>query len=89
MAVNLENKQEREKYWNDKAKNILIGKTITNVRYLTTEECEENMWNKRGLVITLNDGTEIIPASYDEFNDTGVLHYQKKNEDYKCLPSLY
>ena len=89
MAVNLENKQEREKYWNDKAKSILIGKTITNVRYLTTEECEENMWNKRGLVITLNDGTEIIPASDDEFNDTGVLHYQTKNEDYKCLPSLY
>jgi hypothetical protein len=47
------------------------------------------MWHKRGLVITLNDGTMIIPGSDDEFNDTGVLHYQKKNEDYKCLPSLY
>ena len=40
MAVKLENKQERDKYWNDKAKDLLIGKTITNVRYLTTEECE-------------------------------------------------
>jgi hypothetical protein len=89
MSVNLENKQEREKYWNDKAKDLLVGKTIKSVRYLTSEECEENMWNKRGLVITLNDGTEIIPGSDDEFNDTGVLHYQKKNEDYKCLPSLY
>ena len=47
------------------------------------------MWHKRGVVITLNDGTEIIPGSDDEFNDTGVLHYLKKNEDYKCLPSLY
>jgi hypothetical protein len=80
MAVNLENKQERDKYWNDKAKDVLIGKTITNVRYLTTEECEENMWHKRGVVITLNDGTEIIPGSDDEWNDTGVLHYASLNK---------
>lgn len=86
--VNLENKQERDKFWNDRAIQVLKGKTIVQVRYLTAEECEENMWYKRGLVLVLNDGTQVIPGSDDEFNDTGVLHYASKKDGWDCLPSL-
>jgi len=86
--VNLENKQERDKFWNERAMKVLKGKTIVQVRYLTEEECEENMWYKRGLVLVLNDGTQVIPGSDDEFNDTGVLHYVGKDKQWDCLPSL-
>lgn len=85
--VNLEVKEERDKFWNDRAIKVLKGKTIAQVRYLTNEECEDNMWYKRGLVIVLNDGTKIIPGMDDEFNDTGVLHYIKDGQ-WDCLPSL-
>jgi hypothetical protein len=85
--VDLSNAKERDKFWNDRAIKILKGKTIVQVRYLTADECENNMWYKRGLVMILNDGTKVIPGSDDEFNDTGVLHYVK-NDEWDCLPSL-
>lgn len=85
--VDLSNAKERDKFWNDRAIQVLKGKTIVQVRYLTADECENNMWYKRGLVLILNDGTKVIPGSDDEFNDTGVLHYVK-NDDWDCLPSL-
>jgi hypothetical protein len=85
--VDLSNEKERDKYWNARAIRILKGKTIVQVRYLTAEECENNMWYKRGLVLILSDGTKVIPACDDEMNDTGTLHYVKDGE-WDCLPSL-
>ncbi len=85
--VNLEDANERDKYWNDRAVKVLKGRTIAKVRYLTAAECENNMWYKRGLVLTLDNGMEIIPGCDDEFNDTGVLHYVSK-DGWDCLPSL-
>ena len=86
--VNLEDAKERDKFWNARAIRILKGKTIVQVRYLTAEECENNMWYKRGLVLVLNDGTKIIPGSDDEFNELGVLHYVDDKGEWDCLPSL-
>jgi hypothetical protein len=85
--LNLEDAKERDQYWNKKASQVLRGRTIVKVRYLTAEECDEQMWYKRGLVLELDNGVTIIPGCDDEFNDTGVLHYSGK-EGWDCLPSM-
>jgi hypothetical protein len=85
--VNLEDAKERDQFWNKRAVDVLKGRTIVAVRYMTDKECENNMWYKRGLLIKLDNGVEIIPGCDDEFNDTGVLHYIGK-DGWDCLPSL-
>lgn len=61
--------------WNNKARSVLRGKTITEARYLTDEEMKEMGWYKRPLCFFLSDGTSCILSCDDEGNDGGVLFY--------------
>lgn len=61
------------KVWGDKVAKLLVGKTITAVRYLTEEEREDLCWHDRAVVITLNDGTVLFPSRDDEGNGAGAL----------------
>lgn len=65
--------EEREQYWTDYAAQNLVGKTVTNVRYLTEKEMHELGWYKRCLVIEFSDGTLVFPSRDDEGNDAGSL----------------
>ncbi len=60
-------------YWTKKANNLLFGRKIVKVEYLTTEECKEYMWYKRPVSFILDNGTRVIAMSDDEGNDGGVL----------------
>jgi hypothetical protein len=63
-----------EQYWTDKAKNLLVGRKIVKVRYLSPKETEESFgWHNRTIVMTLDNGCEIIPQMDDEGNDAGVI----------------
>ena len=55
--------------------NLLHGKTISDVRYMTTEEASELGWHSRPLVIFFSDGTQLFPMRDDEGNDGGAMHY--------------
>jgi len=68
------------KEWTNTAKQVLLGKKITGVRYLTSEEQENLAWYHKCVVITLEDGTLIFPSQDDEGNDAGALYYQTKSE---------
>jgi hypothetical protein len=61
------------KVWTDKANELLLGKQITEVRYLNQKEAENFMWDYRPVVFQLDDGTWIIPMCDDEGNNGGVL----------------
>ena len=61
------------KYWTEKANELLLGKQITEVRYLDKEEAKKFMWDNRPVVFQLDDGTWIIPMRDDEGNDGGSL----------------
>jgi hypothetical protein len=61
--------------WTKKAKEVLQGKTIVEVRYLNDEEMEMMGWYKRPICFFLNDGTSCILSMDDEGNDGGVLFY--------------
>lgn len=71
--------------WNQMAKTVLAGKTITEARYLNDEEMEMMGWYKRPLCFFLNDGTSCILSCDDEGNDGGVLFYGRDG----VLPTLY
>ena len=61
------------KHWTEKANKLLLGKQITEVRYLDKEEAKKFMWDNRPVVFQLDDGTWIIPMRDDEGNDGGSL----------------
>ena len=61
--------------WNKRMTKALVGKKITSVRYMTSEEARESGWCKQPLLIQLNDGLTIIPLQDDEGNDGGSLEF--------------
>ena len=71
--------------WNQMAKTVLAGKTITEARYLNDEEMEMMGWQSRPVCFFLNDGTTCMLSSDDEGNDGGVLFYGREG----VLPTLY
>lgn len=64
-----------QEIWTKRAKEVLQGKTIVEVRYLNDEEMEMMGWYKRPICFFLNDGTSCILSMDDEGNDGGVLFY--------------
>lgn len=64
------------KAWTEKASAFLVGRTITSVRYMTQGECESQDWRFSALVLELDNGALILPASDDEGNNAGALFGQ-------------
>ena len=62
-----------EQYWTDLITKHLVGRKITKVEYIPTEEMEENMWYKRPIAIRLDNGHWIVPMMDDEGNDGGAM----------------
>jgi hypothetical protein len=80
-----------ENYWTKLAGNVLLGKKIVHVQYMSKEEAEEIGWFKRPVAFKLDDGTWVIAQCDDEGNDGGVLYYTHEDKDkYKdwCMPVL-
>lgn len=71
----------------EKIVKYLIGKTISNIRYLTDEEMEMFGWYKRPMVIVLNDNTQIVLQSDDEGNDGGAAFLY--NGDQNIQETIY
>lgn len=61
------------------AKDLLIGKTITEVVYLSKFDANQMLWGQRPVMIIFDDGSSILPMSDDEGNDGGTLHYYEGN----------
>ena len=57
----------------EKIVQILKGRTISEIRYMNENEKEMLGWNKRCIMIILDDGTVIYPSRDDEGNDAGAL----------------
>jgi hypothetical protein len=83
----MKNDQELEKFWNKKAKEVLLGKTIVSVNYMTKNDADKMYWGKRPVMFKLSDGTTCYLSCDDEGNDGGALFYSK-NGNYDELPVL-
>ena len=71
--------------WADKLK-PLIGRSITNVRYLDDQEIAQMGISHKAVVLTLDDGTLLWPMADDEGNDAGALFIQPGTKS-KDLPT--
>ncbi len=72
-----------EKEWTDLAAAKLVGKTITNVRYLTDLEMKHLGWYHSTLMIFFDSGEHIYASADDEGNDAGALF-----TSFKDLPTI-
>jgi len=61
-----------DEFWNKSAQ-VLVGKKIKAVRYMTDEEATELMWYNKPLIIVFEDDSYIFPMADDEGNDGGAL----------------
>ena len=73
----MKNDKELEKFWNKKAKEVLLGKTIVSVNYMTQSDADGLQWGKRPIMFKLSDGTTCYLSCDDEGNDGGALFYSK------------
>ena len=80
----LPTKEQKNDYWTKKSKEVLEGRTIVEVRYLTDEEMEDIGWDSRPIIFILDNGTYCTLSADDEGNDGGVLFYNENG----VLPTL-
>jgi hypothetical protein len=83
----MKNDKELEQFWNKKAKQVLLGKTIVSVNYMTKDDADFMYWSKRPIVFKLSDGTTCYLSCDDEGNDGGSLFFSK-NGKHDELPVL-
>lgn len=84
----MKTKQEIKSYWVQKASDVLLGRTIVKVRYLSDSEMSSMQWRKNPVVFVLDDSTLVFPSMDDEGNDGGSLFFQKKDEYVDVLPVI-
>ena len=62
-----------EQGWTKRAAEMLVGKRVKAVSWMTEGEANECGYGSRPVVIEFEDGTAIWPQSDDEGNDGGAL----------------
>ena len=67
----------------------LVGRTIVDVRYLSTKEKNAQGWFKSAPVLVLDDGSMLYPSRDDEGNDGGALFIQFADGKPGDLPTMY
>jgi hypothetical protein len=73
------NKSELRTQWTERAAKELVGRKIVSVRYMSQQEIEASMGGRSGIVLVLDDGTELLPAQDDEGNGPGALFTNIEN----------
>ena len=76
-----------ENKWNENARQVLEGKKIVSVRYMSNQEAEENGFDNRPVSFKLDTGEIIVVQSDDEGNNGGSLCVIKKGK-IKILPTI-
>jgi hypothetical protein len=62
-----------------KLNEVLKDRTIAAVRYMSKGEADDLCWDKRPLVLHLDNGTMLFISKDDEGNDGGSLFYQTRD----------
>ena len=75
------------KRWTKVAENVLLGRKILKVEYMSNRECNDYDWYKRPITFILDNGTRVIAMQDDEGNDGGVLTCLTENSE-EILPVL-
>lgn len=76
------------KYWEEYGNKHLKGRTIVDVRYLTTIEMKGMGWHRKSIVLELSDGSLLFPSKDDEGNDAGALFGQSSDNKSLTFPVI-
>ena len=79
--MKIEPNSSTEKRMTKFAKDLLVGKTIKDVEYLSDFDIDEMLWSKRPIMITFDDDSIMVPMMDDEGNDGGTLYYHHKKSN--------
>ena len=87
------NKEQSEQIQSDmkhekKFIDLLVGRTIAKVQYLTQKEADDMGWDSRPLVIWFTDGSHIVPQSDDEGNNGGAMFYAYPKDGYNFQSTI-
>lgn len=75
-----------KKVWGKEAANLLRGRVIVDVRYMTKKEQEDVDFHSAGVVLVLDNGHIIYPSMDDEGNNAGAMH--TTFEDLPIIPVI-
>jgi len=59
--------------WEQDVKNLLVGKKIVKVEWMSNKEADDCGWYSRPVALLLDSGVWIYPMRDDEGNDGGAL----------------
>lgn len=76
------------KQWEAFAKELLVGRTIVEVGYVTDSEMSLNGWYRRPISLKLDNGTWLILLTDNEGNDGGALQVITNDVEFKLIPTL-
>ena len=68
-----ERQAENERKWLRQINKVLLDRRIVKIRYMSKKEAEEMEWERRSIVLELDDGNIIYPSMDDGGNDGGAL----------------
>ena len=75
-----------EQKWAKVASDMLVGRKIVIVRYMSEDERASMGWSNRPIVLQLDDGNMLYPSSDDEGNDAGAIF--TNSEKHPVLPVI-
>lgn len=65
--------QDLDARWNQRAEELLKGRTITEVSYMSPEDAEAMGFVRRPVVLRLDNGSFLFAMADDEGSDGGAL----------------
>jgi hypothetical protein len=74
--------------WDAEAARLLVGRRIVSAYYMTDADADAFGWYERGLVLKLDDGTELLVFGDDEGNGPGALAWTDDSGREGMLPVL-
>ena len=86
-VINMDNDEHKDarEHWEDKARELLLGRKIVSVEWMTDKEADDLDWYSRPVCLLLDNGTWIYPQRDDEGNDGGAL-FVAASKEHETLP---
>ena len=66
-------KQTQDQRWTKRVTDLLVGKTIVDVAFMSDAEMRDHGWSSRAVMFRLSTGEWIYPSQDDEGNGAGSL----------------
>jgi hypothetical protein len=74
--------------WTEYARKHLVGRTIVAVEYMEDDECRDLDWSEAPVMLTLDNGTKLVPMRDDEGNGAGTISGEDREGQALLFPVL-